>query len=316
MERDSSLYAAIYAHLLDEIKAGVYDGGVRLPTEKELTERFFVSRITAKRALNNLAEAGLVVRIPGRGTFLKGTDPMGHISEMKCLTFRLDDLYDEWGVEAMRGAFDESKINEIPVNAAIGDVASNAINYDGLIRMNRDDGIAVIAERKNIKNSEIKVSIDIAGAVRMIEEKLLEAGHRHVLYLYDRTKLFLPMRMDSGIKYTELERTACCECNTMDSIRARIKETLEENPDITCILAASHFALQATLLEKCIERDVRTLVVTCLSYPSSMGLSAVKLPLHKAGAEAVRMLKQMRKGNGEVRKELVLEPVYVDNGSI
>ena len=41
---------------------------IRVPGEQDLTEEFGVSRITAKRALNELADAGLVVRERGRGT--------------------------------------------------------------------------------------------------------------------------------------------------------------------------------------------------------------------------------------------------------
>lgn len=55
---------------MKDIKNGIYENK-RLPTEKELTEQFFVSRITARKALNHLAEIGVVVRISGRGTFVK-----------------------------------------------------------------------------------------------------------------------------------------------------------------------------------------------------------------------------------------------------
>lgn len=41
---------------------------MQLPTEKHLSEEFAVSRITVKRSLDELADEGLVMRHPGKGT--------------------------------------------------------------------------------------------------------------------------------------------------------------------------------------------------------------------------------------------------------
>lgn len=62
------LYHQIYVLLREQILGGVYGDNELVPTEQELTRRFGVSRITAKRALNELAAEGLVVRRRGKGT--------------------------------------------------------------------------------------------------------------------------------------------------------------------------------------------------------------------------------------------------------
>lgn len=44
--------------------------GAELPSDAELCEEFGVSRMTARHAMNRIAQEGLVYRIPGRGTFV------------------------------------------------------------------------------------------------------------------------------------------------------------------------------------------------------------------------------------------------------
>jgi len=62
------LYHQIFLILRNRIFGGEVQSGELVPGEQELALEFNVSRITAKRALNELADAGLVVRERGRGT--------------------------------------------------------------------------------------------------------------------------------------------------------------------------------------------------------------------------------------------------------
>ena len=64
------LYIQIYNSLLDGINTGKYKAGEKVPSEKELVEQFNVSRITAKKALNKLANEGYITRRRGRGSFV------------------------------------------------------------------------------------------------------------------------------------------------------------------------------------------------------------------------------------------------------
>jgi GntR family transcriptional regulator len=63
------LYARLQAILRDEIERTLAPGDA-LPTEPELEARFGVSRITVRRAMDELRAAGVVVREQGRGTFV------------------------------------------------------------------------------------------------------------------------------------------------------------------------------------------------------------------------------------------------------
>ena len=63
-------YQVLSNQLRQDIVAGLYDNGARLPTESELSDRYEVSRQTVRRAFVDLVAAGIVYRVPGRGTFV------------------------------------------------------------------------------------------------------------------------------------------------------------------------------------------------------------------------------------------------------
>lgn len=64
------LYIQIKELLQRRIRSGEYSVGARLPSERELAERFAVSRMTARQALRALALEGLTYSRVGKGTFV------------------------------------------------------------------------------------------------------------------------------------------------------------------------------------------------------------------------------------------------------
>jgi DNA-binding LacI/PurR family transcriptional regulator len=56
--------------LSDRIGEGVYPAGAVLPSERELTEEFGVSRVTVRNAIERLEARNLVSRAAGRGTYV------------------------------------------------------------------------------------------------------------------------------------------------------------------------------------------------------------------------------------------------------
>jgi GntR family transcriptional regulator len=64
------MYYRIEQGILEQIQSGLLKPGEQMPTEAELAERHNVSRITAKRALDDLVHQGLAFRQQGKGTFV------------------------------------------------------------------------------------------------------------------------------------------------------------------------------------------------------------------------------------------------------
>ncbi len=76
-----SLYMDVYNEIKNDILVGKYPPGSLLPTELELSESFFVSRITIQKAMQLLKKEGYISRTPGRGTFVENlpAKPQQHI---------------------------------------------------------------------------------------------------------------------------------------------------------------------------------------------------------------------------------------------
>ena len=66
----SPLYQQLMTRLKNDILAGVYPAGGRIPSEEVLCNTYFVSRVTVRKALLDLVQEGLLVRRQGKGTFV------------------------------------------------------------------------------------------------------------------------------------------------------------------------------------------------------------------------------------------------------
>ena len=89
---DAPLYSRVEAVLASEIADGALKVGDQLPTEDSLIARFEVSRITVRRAIQNLVSRGLVEIRRGKGTFVAApkitqelTELSGFVEDMRAL---------------------------------------------------------------------------------------------------------------------------------------------------------------------------------------------------------------------------------------
>jgi GntR family transcriptional regulator of arabinose operon len=68
------MYQQILNEIYARIASGEWPAGTQLPTEAELEMELQVSRVTIRQALSSAVEEGLVVRLPGKGTFVSETE--------------------------------------------------------------------------------------------------------------------------------------------------------------------------------------------------------------------------------------------------
>jgi DNA-binding FadR family transcriptional regulator len=74
-ERPSSFADQVYGRILSAIVSGAFPTGARLPSEKELGERFGVSRPVVRDALSRLQRDGLIESRKGSGSFVLASPP-------------------------------------------------------------------------------------------------------------------------------------------------------------------------------------------------------------------------------------------------
>jgi GntR family transcriptional regulator len=80
--QDSPFYSRVETALASEIADGDLEVGDQLPTEGSLISRFGVSRITVRRAIQNLVSRGLVEIHRGKGTFVAAPKITQNLAEL------------------------------------------------------------------------------------------------------------------------------------------------------------------------------------------------------------------------------------------
>lgn len=69
-ERSAPIYERMKAQIRLKIETGEWPVNHRVPSENELVETLGVSRMTANRALRELAHEGVITRVQGKGSFV------------------------------------------------------------------------------------------------------------------------------------------------------------------------------------------------------------------------------------------------------
>lgn len=64
------IYYQLQEHLKTKIENGELKSGDPIPSEREMAEKYEISRMTVRQAVNNLVNEGLLTRSKGRGTFV------------------------------------------------------------------------------------------------------------------------------------------------------------------------------------------------------------------------------------------------------
>ncbi len=84
-------YSVIKQYLCKKIESGQWPQHYKVPSENELTKQFEVSRMTARRALQDLTEQGILVRSQGSGTFVATFKSQSSILEIRNISDEIQE---------------------------------------------------------------------------------------------------------------------------------------------------------------------------------------------------------------------------------
>jgi GntR family transcriptional regulator, histidine utilization repressor len=83
LPQPSARYLQVKHFVLEQVAAGTLRAGERVPSENDLVRELRVSRMTANRALKELAADGVLVRVAGVGTFVAEQRVHAHPLEVR-----------------------------------------------------------------------------------------------------------------------------------------------------------------------------------------------------------------------------------------
>ncbi len=146
--------------------------GDPLPSDSELCDEFGVSRMTARNAMQRLADEGLVVRVPGRGSFV-GEAP-AHRRADRLMTFS-HEMQRQGRTATSRVLAREIRPSTPDEAAALGIVASEPVVVVRRVRLADGEPIAVETARLLRRTAAVVLKADLEGG--SLHEALARGGH-------------------------------------------------------------------------------------------------------------------------------------------
>ena len=89
MQNTNTRYHQVKTYVLAGITEGTWGSGERVPSENELVDLCKVSRMTARRALQELLLEGTLIRIKGKGSFVSQEKQQSSLLQIKSIASEL-----------------------------------------------------------------------------------------------------------------------------------------------------------------------------------------------------------------------------------
>jgi GntR family transcriptional regulator, histidine utilization repressor len=138
-------YLRVKDFILERIAAGALRAGERVPSENELTRALAVSRMTANRALRELAADGVLVRVAGVGTFVAEQRVHAHPLEVRNIADEIRVRGHEYRVKVLSLA-EVAAPRELAERCGVRPGAT--LDYSLLVHL--EDGVPLQVEERHV----------------------------------------------------------------------------------------------------------------------------------------------------------------------
>lgn len=136
-------FVQIKQHILANIESGLWCENDLVPSENKLAEDFSVSRMTARRALEELSQQGILIRTKGSGTYVASLKGQGSMFEIRDIA----DEIRERGHDYSAVLIELDEIDAIPPIAIALGVEIGSKVYHSVV-VHNDNGKPVQVEER------------------------------------------------------------------------------------------------------------------------------------------------------------------------
>lgn len=133
-------FAQIKKYIIAKIKSGQWAEHSRVTSENVLAEQFGVSRMTARRALSELTESGVLTRSQGLGTFVASFKSQSNLLEIRNIA---DEIKERGSEHICIPEVLESISAIAPIAIALGVEANSQVYHSVLIHLENGTPIQV-----------------------------------------------------------------------------------------------------------------------------------------------------------------------------
>ncbi|GGB57730.1 histidine utilization repressor [Shewanella inventionis] len=123
-------FAQIKQFILSRIETGQWQENDRVPSENQLTDLFACSRMTARRALTELVDSGVLERTQGVGTFVAGLKSQSSLLAIRNIADEIKDRGHGYSVKQLELQPIEASV---AVANALGLEVGNTVFYSVLV---------------------------------------------------------------------------------------------------------------------------------------------------------------------------------------
>lgn len=137
-DMDTPLYLQLVNIITSKIEEGLLNEGDKIPAERELTEKYNISRSTVRQALFELEKQGLICKIHGKGNFVS----------KKVINQELDRFYSFSDEMIKQGKIPGNKVLHLNLKIAGEKIASK-------LKINENDKIFVLTRIRLADNEAL-----------------------------------------------------------------------------------------------------------------------------------------------------------------